>query len=452
MRTYLPLLLLALAACPGTPQQPGTTAPTPTPRARKYLYEVNNVRPADPSHIIAIVGAILVDGRGGPPVPDAAVVVRGDHIEAAGPRASVRVPAGAEVIDASGLTLLPGLIDAHFHLDGDEPLPALFLSHGVTSLRDPGQWIEAYDAVRRSAQPIPRLFLTGPHLDAPPAAYPADSTIVRDAEEVRLAVDRAAAAGASAIKIYFRLPVGLIAAVNQAAHARGLPTTAHLEIVDAGDAVRAGTDGIEHVTSLGVALLPPRDAEKYRQAVLADNAARRQGRYEIWDQIDLGSPRARALFALFSAKHTYLSPTLAVFERRAGDKDTTDVHVRGFQRMLDLTGRARRAGVPIVAGSHSIVPHAERGWAYQRELELLVEAGLSPMEALVAATSENARFFRAEDRLGSVEPGKLADLLLVQGDPTRDIRALRDVRRVMLGGRWIDAPGVDGGEARSQQP
>ena len=433
MRKCLKVLLVVLAAYAGAAAQPGAGSPA----AQKTLREVNQVAAAEAGRVVAIVGATLVDGRGGQPVPDSAVIVSGGRITEAGTRASVRVPAGAEVFDAKGLTLLPGLIDAHFHLDGDEPLPALFLAHGVTSVRDPGAWIEAYDAVRRSAQPIPRLFLTGPHLDSPPPAYPNDSFVVRDAEEARLAVNRFADQGASAIKIYFRLPVGLIAAVNEAARARGLPTTAHLEIVDAAEAVRAGTDGVEHVTSFGVALLPPREAEKYRQAVLADNGARRQGRYEVWDKVDLDAPRTRSLIALLAERKTFLSPTLAVFERRAGDKDTTDVNVRGFRNMLAFTGRARRAGVLVVVGSHSIVPHAERGWAYQREMELMVEAGMTPMEVIVAATSENARFFRVEDRLGTVEPGKLADLVLVGGDPAKDIRAMRDVRRVMLGGRWV---------------
>ena len=429
------LLLLCGAAWAQRPRAARAVRSVTPARAR----EVNRVAPADAGRTVAIVGATLVDGRGGAPVPDSVVVVRGERIVAAGRRSAVRVPAGAEVFEARGLTLLPGLIDAHFHIDGDDPLPALFLSRGVTSLRDPGQWVEAYDKARANGPAVPRLFLTGPHLDSPPPAYPADSFVVRDAEEARLAVQRFADQGASAIKIYFRLPVGLIKAVNDAAHARGLPTTAHLEIVDAADAVRAGIDGVEHVTSFGTALMPAREAEKYRQAVLADNAARREGRYNVWSTADLGGPRARALISLLAERGTYLSPTLAIFERRAGDRDTTDVHVRGFKNMLDFTGRARRAGVRVVVGSHSSVPHAGRGWAYQREMELLVEAGLTPMQAIVAATSENARFFRAGDRIGSVEPGRLADLLLVGGDPLRDIRAMRDVRRVMLGGVWVDA-------------
>ena len=291
-------------------------------------------------------------GAGAPPA-DSVVVVRGERIAAAGPRASVRVPAGAEVFEARGLTLLPGLIDAHFHIDGDDGLPALFLSHGITSLRDPGQWIEAYDAARAAGPPVPRLFLTGPHLDSPPAAYPADSHVVRDAEETRLAVKRFAEQGASAFKAYFRLPVGLIRVLSEEAHRLGLPVTSHLEIVDAADAIRAGVDGVEHVTSFGTALLPARDAEKYRQAVLADNAARREGRYEVWSKADLGGPRARAIISLLAERGTYLSPTLAIFERRAGDKDSSDVHVRGFKQCSN--SRARGARRRVVVGSHSPV-------------------------------------------------------------------------------------------------
>jgi imidazolonepropionase-like amidohydrolase len=307
-------------------------------------------------------------------------------------------------------------------------------------LRDPGAWIESYEGARQSGEPIPRLFLTGPHLDNPPAAYPRNSLIVRDEEETRLAVNRFIDDGASAIKVYFRLPLGLIRVVTETAHARGAVVVAHLEIVDARDAIRAGVDGIEHATSFGTALLPLRDAEAYRQSMLADNAYRNEGRYQVWSQLDLDGPQAGDLYRLIVEQGIFVSPTLAVFERRDGDDNATDVHVRGFENMLRFVGRVRKAGGRVVVGSHSFVPHAERGWAYQREMELLVEAGLTPIETLVAGTMENARFFRVEDRLGSVEAGKLADLLLIEGDPLEDIRAMRNVRGVMLNGRWIVSP------------
>jgi imidazolonepropionase-like amidohydrolase len=345
------------------------------------------------------------------------------------------------VVDAKGLTVLPGLIDAHFHIDGDDSLPALFLSHGVTSLRDPGQWIEAYDAARKASAPTPRLFLCGPHLDSPPPAYPADSFIVRDAEEIRQAVNLFVDDGASGIKVYFRLPLALVKVAIETAHARGVPVMGHLEIVDARDAIRAGIDGIEHATSFGIALLPRRDAEKYRQAVLADNNARREGRYKLWDSINLNTPQAESLFKLIVDHNVVVSPTLAVFERQRGDKDTSDIHVRAFNKMEAFVGMANKAGARIVVGSHSDVPHAKRGWAYQRELELLVESGLTPMQALVAATMENARYFQIADRLGSVEAGKIADLVLVEGDPTKNISDMRHVKRVMLNGVWHRAEG-----------
>lgn len=425
------LLLICINASSQRRQDVAARVPRP-------LREVNQVARPNPTRVVAIIGATLIDGRGGAPIVDAVVIVRGEKIVAVGRRAVVSIPAGAEKIDAKGLTLLPGLIDSHFHIDGDDPLPALYLTHGITSVRDPGQWTEAYDIARKGPAPVPRLFLCGPHLDSPPPAYPADSFIVRDAEETRNAVNRFADEGASAIKVYYRLPLALIKVVTDTAHARGLPVTSHLEIVDATDAIRAGVDGVEHATSFGTALLPLRDAEKYRQAVLADNSARREGRYQIWNTVDLDSTRAKAVFKLIVEHGTVVSPTLAVFERQPGDKDTTDLHVHAFKQMEAFVGRAFRAGAQVVVGSHSDVPHAKRGWAYQRELELLVDSGLTPMDAIVAGTLRNARFFHAADRLGSIEPGKLADLVLVEGDPLKNISDMRRVKRVMFNGIWVD--------------
>ena len=424
MRFYLSVILIVTFCALGNAQQ------------RSSLREVNQVAAPAKSSVIVIVGANLIDGRGGPVIPDSVVVIEGDRIAAVGERRWMKVPAGAEIVDAKGLTLVPGLIDSHFHIDGDDPLPALYLSHGVTSLRDPGQWIEAYDNARKASAPIPRLFLCGPHLDSPPPAYPADSFIVRDAEETRLAVNRFVDDGASGIKVYFRLPLALVKVAIDTAHARGVPVMGHLEILDARDAIRAGIDGIEHATSFGTALLPLREAEKYRQSMLADNNFRREGRYKVWNSINLDTPQARDLFKLIADRGVVVSPTLAVFERRRGDKDTSEFHENGFKKMEAFVGLANKAGAKIVVGSHSDVPHAKRGWAYQRELELLVESGLTPMEAIVAGTMENARYFHIADRLGSVEAGKLADLVLVEGDPSKNISNMRRIKRVMLNGIW----------------
>jgi imidazolonepropionase-like amidohydrolase len=386
---------------------------------------------------IAILGATLLDGRGGEPLADAGVVVEGNAITAVGKRGEIAIPAGAEVVEAAGLFLLPGLIDAHFHLDGIARLPHDFLVNGLTSLRDPGEWIEYYDGERAAGYPLPRLFLTGPHLDMPPAAHPKHSVLVRDQEEAVRQVHQLADQGASAIKIYYRLSLGLMASICKAAHARGLPVTAHLEISDAREVIRAGVDGIEHVTSLGLSLLPGPEAEQYRQAVLADNNARRKGRYEVWQSLDLQGEKVDSLTRFLKDRQTFFCPTLAAFEYRLGEGKQDTVQAEGFRNMLAFVGKAHKAGVRVVVGSHSIVPYAEKGWAFHQEMELLAECGMSPAAIIKAATQENARFFRVEDRLGSIEKGKMADLVLVRENPLTDIRALRQVERVMLNGVWV---------------
>ncbi len=409
------------------------------------LREINPPAEPDPGTASAIVGATLINGLGHAPIADSAIVIRGPHIVAVGPRATIAIPAGARVHDAAGLSILPGLIDTHFHNDtGDEPteMPALILSRGVTTLRDPSLPIRDYDPVRLGGRPMPRCFLTGRHFDQEPHAYPHDAVAIRSPDEAHAAVTRHVAEGASAIKVYYRLPLELIRVTCAAAHERGVPVTAHLELVDADVAIRAGLDGVEHVTSFGTALATPEAAEHFRGAVRRDNEARRDGRYRLWAGLDPDDDRrARPLIDRIIEDRVVVSPTLAVFERRGGDRDVEAYHIQGFRNMLRFVGQCHRSGVPLVVGSHTAVPHAGRGWAYQRELELLVECGLSPGEVITSATSRGARFLGCADRLGSVEPGKLADLVLVEGDPLADIKIMRSVRHVMLNGRWVgDAP------------
>jgi imidazolonepropionase-like amidohydrolase len=403
----------------------------------KIIHELNEQEIAKGDKVIAFVGATLIDGRGGPPVPHSTVIVRANRIAFAGASDDAKIPDDALRYDVSGATLLPGLIDAHYHNDYDTVMAPLYLTHGITSLRDPGAWMQFYDSVRMTGKRLPRLFLTGPHIDMYPPAYPADSYIVRDAEEGRLAVESFARQGATAIKVYFRLPVGIIREVCTAAHEQGLPVTGHLEITNARDAINAGLDGIEHITSFGTCLLPPQVAERYKQKVNANNEARRRGRYEAWSTVHVdNNPVADSLIRFLAAKKTFVTPTLAVFERQSDKGDS--VEVNGFANMVKFVGKARKGGVRIVVGSHTWVPYADQGFAYFRELELLREAGLTPMEIIQAATLENARFFRVDERLGSVEAGKLADLIVVDGDPLKDISAMRKVVRVMLNGVLLD--------------
>ena len=396
---------------------------------------------------LLVEGATIIDGTGHPAQPGMQLLVSGTRIERIGAVGSFAAPPDAKTINAAGKTVLPGFFDAHFHIADDVTLVPAFVARGITSARDPGAWMELFEPVKKWQNehhvPAPRLFLCGPHLDGPGPAYPTDSVVILSPPEARRLVQKQVGHGATAIKVYFRLPLESIRATSEEAHRLGVPVTAHLEIVDPRDAVEAGIDGIEHITSLGIALIPPMEAERYRQAILKDNNARREGRYRMWAGVDPESPRAIEL-ARFLAKHqTYVDPNLAVFERRPGDEEENiEIQAKGFRNMLAYVGVLHREGVPIVVGSHSNVPHAPRGLAYHREMELLVEAGMTPMEVLVAATRTGARFFQRERDLGTIEEDKLADLVILDGNPLEDIRTTRNVVTVIVDGRELDPAAI----------
>lgn len=392
----------------------------------------------------------IVDGTGAPAIENGRIVIERDRIVRAGPAAAVPMPTGADVVDLSGRTVIPGLIDSHFHIESDPKLALRQLSHGVTAFRDPGQWDDKFDELRRMIAadgiPGPRIFTTGPHIDGENPAYPADSVVARDAEEARRHAEESVRRGASALKIYYRLPFAGAKAVIDVCQARGIPCTAHLELLDARELIAAGLHGIEHITSFGISLVPRRDAEAYRQAVLKNNDARRDGRYRMFAGIDLEGSHARALYAVLRERKPFLDATLAVFERRPlspsapadGSPDLALMRAAGFAKMKQLAQRVAKAGARVVVGGHTEVPFAGRGEAPWREMELLVESGLTPLDAIAAATSTAAAFLYRGKELGQLRAGFTADLVVLRGQPDRDISAIRAVDRVMVAGRWVD--------------
>lgn len=407
-------------------------------REKRTILPINQGELPGNTQTVVILNVNVLDVKTGEIISEQSIFIENGIISSMQAASEATVPENAQVFEGEGMYVMPGLIDAHFHLDLLRGLPRIFLEKGITSLRDPGAWIEAYGNERRRGETLPRLYLTGPHLDMFPPAHPKDALIVRDEVEARQQVRNLAAKGATAIKIYYRMSLGLIQAAADECKKLGLPSTAHLEISDAREVIQAGVTGIEHVTSFGLALTSPFQAEAYKQKVLADNNARREGRYEMWEQFDFGRDKEKvdAIFGMMVDHGVFFCPTLAVFEE--GSETDNVTRQGGFARMMEFTTLAHKSGVDIVVGSHSYVPYSDYGWAYHRELDLLLACGMTPREIIQAATYTNARFFKVEDQLGSVETGKKADLLVLEKNPFEDINSLRDVKRVMLNGVWVE--------------
>ena len=404
----------------------------------KPLEEVNPSDSPGEESLIAITGARLIDGLGGPPVEDAVVLVQNNRIIATGSRVVVEIPEDAAEYDGTGKTIIPGLIDAHFHSVMNNNLLHDYLLRGITTLRDPGHPLGFYQSLNFAENPLPRVFLTGAHLDGFPPVWPQQAIVVKDADHARETVRNHVEDGGTGIKIYYRLPLEYYENITDAAREAGVPVMAHLELVDAGDAIRAGVNGIEHVTSFGTALADSADAREFKDALKINDDARNEGRYRLWSKIDLEHERVEELIDLAIRHNVVLSPTLALFERREGEDGVEEFHLEGFRNMVKFTEMAHRAGMKIVTGSHVYgIRHADFGWSYQREMELLVEAGLSPLEVISSSTIQNARYLRTEQRIGSIEAGKIADLVLVEGAPDLDIGSMYHITRVMLNGKWV---------------
>jgi hypothetical protein len=404
------------------------------------------------------------------------VIAEGGRIAAVGPAASVTVPAGARTFDGAGRTLVPGLWDAHQHYGGDATGP-LLLSLGVTSVRDPGNRPEESIARKRridegrllGPRVIPVMLIDGP---GPLAAQVA--VTVTDQESAIAAVRRAQDMGFVGVKLYGSLDPALVPVISAEAKRLGLRVQGHVpRTMRPLDAVRAGYDELTHINFVMMQAMPD-------EVVNQSNGLQRfygPGRYAA--EVDLNSPEMRAYIEELARRGTTVDATLAIFEggftgepgelaaayrpfdgklppvlargfRAGGFAPTPDVSRdqmrRSFARLQELVVALHRAGVPVVAGTDG------SGLELIRDLELYVAAGMSPEDALATATIIPSTQFGVGDERGSIAVGKLSDLVLVDGDPSRDIGDLRKVHTVMLGDRLMDGDALRSAAGLSGRP
>ena len=433
---------------------------------------------APPNATLAITHVNVIDATGGPLQPDMTVIVRDGHIAELGKSGDVKAPADAKVVSAAGKYLIPGLWDMHVHTVFGDWIPRnekvvlpMFVANGVTGVRDMGgdldvliQWRADIAAGKLLG---PRMVIAGPMLDGPTPRFPS-SAPVANAADGRKVVDDLKARGVDFIKIQSLIPRdGYFAAAGEA-RKLGIVFVGHVpDAVRASEASNAGQKSIEHFTGIFEGSTTIEDQLLKGPKSLGLNVSH----YD--------PARAQTLIALMAKNQTWQVPTL-VWERgqwlvddidlshdprtkyaavawkertwpmfvhdimKDMDTDPLPVRKRFVQMELEMTLAMFRAGVPFMAGTDTAAGvHIFPGFSLHDELGLFVKAGLTPMQALQTATRNPAQFLGRLADMGTVEKGKVADLVLLDASPLADIGNTRKIRAVVLAGRYFSRADLD---------
>lgn len=403
----------------------------------------------DPAALLVLNDVNLIDGTGAAARPHVRIVIRGERIESIQDASPEPLPAGAEVRNLSGMTVIPGLIDAHVHLTSgpgnDQQIAQTLrfgLLGGVTSVRDMGGDNIVLAALAKSAsdvnQAAPRIYystlVAGPQWFADPrpkasahggvAGEVAWMRALTPESDLSAIVSAGKATGATGLKIYADLPASLVALVTAEAHRQGLKVWAHSAVFPAkpSQVVAAGVDVISHSVYLGAeGMNPPPDSYE----------AARRGLGIDYSKTPVDGEAITALFRLMKEKGTILDETLFVTN---ASKRNDDDPVWRFT--VAVTRRAHEMGLPLAAGTDSFgSPARDTTPNLHREMQLLVEeCGLTPLEAIHAATYEGARAIGIAKSYGTVQAGKVADLVILREDPSSDIRRTKNIAAVVKGG------------------
>ncbi len=459
LRALDSLVGLLLAASPAVHAQRAPIAPA----LRSYV-RFN-------AEALALTHVRVVDGTGAPARDDQTLIIRDGRIAALGPAATTSVPAGAEVVDLTGKSVMPGLVMVHEHLyypvgagtyaNLTESFSRLYLAGGVTSMRTGGNMngfaeLLVARAIARGEKPGPFIDATAPYLEGPGMGFNQVVTL-RDTNDVKRHVAYWAEEGATSFKAYMNITREALRVAAREAHARGLKITGHLCSVTYREAADAGIDDLEHGFFAMNDFVPNKAPDRC--------PSRGGAATQSMASLDPTSPEVQALFKHLVEKNVAVTSTLAIFEtftpgrplpagldvllpslredfeRRhaATQRNTQSPYALAFAKGMAFERAFVNAGGLLIAGTDptgggGLVP----GFSNQRALELLVEAGFPPLEAIRIGTLNGARYLGRDTLTGSLTVGKLADLVVLDGDPSADIAAVRRVQWVFRQGVGYD--------------
>jgi imidazolonepropionase-like amidohydrolase len=422
---------------------------------------------------LVLTQVTVIDVAGGQTRPDMTVVIRDDRISEIGDAKKVSVPPGAKVVNAAGKFLIPGLWDMHVHWYMRDTF-TLFTANGVTGIREMfgnSDLLRWRDETAKGSLLGPRMIVASPIIDGPEPVWP-NSISVRNEDEGRKAVRKVKQWGADFAKVYSLLPRDAYFGIADEAKQQGLTFVGHVPYsVSPSEASDAGQKSIEHLTGIMIECSDKETDIRKELARAKSPGARARAQVEALETYN--SQKAAQLFARFVKNQTWQCPTLTVLRSSAylGDEKfrndwrlkyiSRQVQQRWslrianrneadyadgkkvFQKELVIVGAMRRAGVPLLAGTDTGNPFCFPGFSLHEELALLVVAGLTPIEALRSATLDPAKFLGLDKTLGTIEQGKIADLVLLDANPLEDIRNTQRINAVVSKGRLFDRKALD---------